>query len=151
MTIWYKRRMANNLPDKERNWGGAPTLYRDYMPAMVVELGRAGYSKQAMAAKLGVSYRSLFLWRDKYPELADALELAQELSQAHWEGILKDQATGHSDGNATSAIFAMKNMFPDNYRDRREYQVEQKQTVEINFLGLDEEAEVMEAEFERVD
>ncbi len=89
-----------------------------------------------MAAKLGISRETLYAWMEEYPDFSDAMKKARHLAQQKWEQILMDQATTGK-GNATAAIFAMKNQFPDDYRDRYEQRVEGEVYHEIDFTGYD--------------
>ena len=49
----------------------------------VVECGAEGLFFVEIAKKLGVSKAALYEWRASYPEFADALMRARELSEAH--------------------------------------------------------------------
>jgi hypothetical protein len=70
-----------------------------------------------------------------HPEFSDTMKMARCLAQEWWEDTLAGQARGrYEGGSATAAIFAMKNQFPDDYRDRREHYVEVTDTVEIEYI-----------------
>ena len=90
-----------------------------YDPAYCGEVrqyGEDGYSTSAMAAKLKVSRQTLYNWAESHPEFAAALDQGIALAGAWWEDRLRDIARGE-DGNATAAIFGVKNRSRDDWRD----------------------------------
>ena len=124
---------------------GRPTKYDTAMCDTVRELGKQGLTHTAIAATLDVSRETLYRWRDEYEDFSDALKAARSAAQHKWERILMGQANGSINGNATAAIFAMKNQFPDDYRDRREMDVKAEVGVfEIDFTGYDEDEDEAE-------
>jgi hypothetical protein len=101
-------------------------------------MGQEGKTWTAIAATIGVARETLYDWMDKKPDFSDAMKQSRHMAQLWWEDTLQGQSRGAFEGgNATAAIFAMKNQFPDDYRDRREHQVDTTQTIELNFLGFD--------------
>lgn len=116
------------------------TVYTSEFCALAVEMGKEGKTKTAIAAACGVSRNTVYDWMEAHEEFGEAIKESVALAQAWWENILRSQATG-SEGNATSAIFAMKNQFPDQYRDRREHTVEHAGFIEIDFLGYEPDAD----------
>ena len=60
------------------------------------------------------------------------------------------QAEGSVVGNATAGIFLLKNIAPQEYRDKREYDIAVTQTVEIDYQGFEED-EYLEADYDRID
>lgn len=112
----------------------------------VVELGHAGESFTGIAVKLGVTKTTIYRWMDDYPDFRAAMERARECNQVAWESLMRTQAvTGK--GNATAGIFMMKNLFPDDFKDRREHDVSGKVGVfEIDFTGYDDDEDEGEDE-----
>lgn len=128
------KRWRGNYP-ASMLWGwpvakvGAPTKYpesekeRKKLHALILEMGEQGKSKMQMAAAAGVDRHTLNIWADKYPELSTTIKQAVNASQAWWEDIGQNMASGSglgSAGNATSYIFQMKNRFKEDYRDKQE-------------------------------
>lgn len=121
--------------------GGRPTDYNPDYCQVAIDLGAEGKTYTAIANNLCTSRETLYNWMDKHPEFLDAMKRSRALAMEKWEGILQAQALSGK-GNPTAAIFAMKNQFPDDYRDRREHKVEAEVGVfEINFTGYDDDAE----------
>jgi hypothetical protein len=116
---------------------GQPTKYRQEYCERVVELSRDGKTLTALAVELGVMRSTLYNWQDKHSEFMDACTRARDAARAWWEQTMSDQSTGRNNGNSGALLFAMKNQFPDDYRDRKEHKVDATQTVELNFLGFD--------------
>jgi transposase len=117
---------------------GRPTKYKPEYCQVALEMGRKGDTWTAIAAEIGVVRETMYDWMDVQPAFSDALKRSRQMAQQWWEKTLKGQSRGKYDGgSATAAIFAMKNQFPDDYRDRREHQVDTTQTIELNFLGFD--------------
>ncbi len=120
---------------------GRPSSYKPEYCDIAIELGQQGETLAGIAAEIGVHRETLNNWRNEYPEFFDALNKARAHSQRWWEKTLMQQAR-EGTGNATAAIFAMKNMFPDDYRDRKEHHIDAEIGVhEINFTGYHEDAE----------
>lgn len=106
-------------PDAPEIKIGKPTKYApDVMLSKVIELGRFGKSKAQIARQLGVSDKTLTAWADRYPEFAEAMQVARTLALAWWE----DQGQigvflGSKDFNVSAWHLQVKARFPDEYRD----------------------------------
>ena len=94
-----------------------------YDPAycdQVIELGNQGKSIEQIAAKLGVSTRVLFDWKDKHPEFLHALDQAKELELDWWENIAQNMMIEHKDGSKLNCSIWSRSMaarFPKKYRE----------------------------------
>ncbi|MBP6913432.1 MAG: hypothetical protein KBC00_02375 [Candidatus Levybacteria bacterium] len=76
-----------------------------------------GYSKEALAGKLGISRDTLYQWCKTYPEFSDAIKKGESASLYFWEKILHDSAIGKKpQANPTALIFIMKTRF--HWRDK---------------------------------
>lgn len=101
------------------NNGGAPTKYDPKYCEVAVEFLSDGYSVTALAGHIGVARSTVFKWGETYDEFSDALKTGQALAALWWEDKLRDVAmTG--DGNATAAIFGVKNRSREEWRDKQE-------------------------------
>lgn len=96
---------------------GRPTTYDPAMPEQLIGFMEQGYSKTAAAYLMGTSLRRIMDWATKYPELADALEFGAGGRTAFHEKRLMTCIEGPQ---VTSAIFALKNAAPHEFRDRHE-------------------------------
>lgn len=97
---------------------GRPTEYQEDMCQEVINFGKLGYSRTAIAAKLGISRNTLYQWVKQYPEFHDAMEKAVEESQIFWEDTLRMTAIGVIEkGSATATIFALKSQFQQDWKD----------------------------------
>jgi hypothetical protein len=78
-----------------------------------------GYSVTAFAGYLGVSRSTVYLWMEEHPEFSDAIKQGMAASAIWWEDCLRNVAL-KGEGNATAAIFGLKNRVADDWRDKRE-------------------------------
>lgn len=99
---------------------GRPTEYQEDMCQEVIKFGKLGYSRTAIAAKLGISRNTLYQWVKQYPDFQDAMEKAVEESQIFWEDALRLTAMGALEkANATATIFALKSQFQQDWKEIR--------------------------------
>lgn len=96
-----------------------PSKYDPAFCDEAFEFLKQGYSATAFAGHIGVSRQTLYNWADERPEFFDALKSGQAAGVHWWEDRLRDIAEG-KDGNATAAIFALKNRGADDWRDKQE-------------------------------
>ncbi len=132
---------------------GRPTEYDPKMCQDAVAFGKLGYSKTAIAAKLGISRQTLYSWVKQHPEFLDAMEKAVEESQIYWEDTLRLTARGLLEkANATATIFALKSQFQQDWKEIRTTELVganggpvQLQAIVLDPEDMDpEEAETME-------
>lgn len=98
---------------------GRPSKYDPKYCDMAVEFLRDGYSVTALAGKIGVARSTVFKWAEENEQFSDALKTGQALAALFWEDRLRDVAmTG--EGNATAAIFGVKNRSREEWRDKHE-------------------------------
>jgi len=97
--------------------GGRPT---DYKPAYVNEvidhLGH-GYTLASFAGIIGASRQTVYDWADAHPEFLDAIKKGRAKGQHVWEQRLEKQAIDGA-GNTAAIIFAMKNLYQDDWADK---------------------------------
>lgn len=110
------------------------------MGAQLIELMREGASKAEVCAALGISFETLSVWRENRPEFSEALKAGERLSQAWWERLGREAASGARKIDAAVWIFNMKNRF--GWRDRRETEHTVKGSLDVL---LDEVGEALEA------
>lgn len=125
----------------ERNVGGRPTKYEDWMCDAVIEKMALGFSKDAMAGFLGITKDTLYRWEKEIVRFSDSLKQGVELSRIFWEqkgndlmrDIYLEKGESVSRGNASVWIFNMKNRF--GWRENVEHEINQKveHDIVINF------------------
>ena len=99
---------------------GRPTKYRPEFCQMLVNHMADGGSFEGFAGKIRVSWEALYDWIEKHPEFLQAKKEGFTASKEFWEQTMADQARGKINGSSTALIFALKNRFPKDYRDRTE-------------------------------
>lgn len=95
---------------------GRPSKYDPAFCEVAYAKLAEGYSVLAVAAEIGVNKTTLYEWADKHPEFSNALKTGQGAAAAWWEARLRDIASGEP-GNATAAIFGLKNRARDEWAD----------------------------------
>lgn len=101
---------------------GRPSEYRVEFCERVVELGREGKSVAQIAADLGYCKQTIYTWKDKHPEFAEAMAFAMTLSQAWWEGKAQDNLATPG-FNATLWAKNVNCRFSDDYAERQKHEV----------------------------
>lgn len=99
---------------------GRPSTYDPAYCEMVVELGKMGKSIEQICADLNTPVRTLYEWRDRYPEFSQALADAKDFEQAWWETQAHAYMVETKDGprlNATLWSRSMAARFPKKYRE----------------------------------
>lgn len=97
--------------------GGRPSKYSPAYCNEVIECLSEGHSVTAFAGRIGVARSTVFKWADEYPEFSDALKVGQAKATSFWETILVKVAR-EGGGNATAAIFGLKNRASDDWADK---------------------------------
>ena len=98
---------------------GRPSAYKPEYCDTIVKVMSDGYSVTGFAGIIGVSRQTIYNWADEHTEFFDALKTAQAAAGVWWEDQLRNIVQG-GEGNATAAIFALKNRAADDWRDKRE-------------------------------
>lgn len=83
----------------------------------LVEHMATGCSFATFGAIAGVGYQTLKSWQKNYPEFNEAVELGQLVCMYTWEKIIVGQATGEIKGLPATTIFALKNYFPEKFKE----------------------------------
>ena len=105
---------------EEKRPVGRPTLYQPEFCDKVIELGKMGKSIEQISLHLNVGIRTLYLWRDTYPEFLQALEDAKGFEQAWWEDQAAAYMVEHKDAaklNSSLWSRSMSARFPKKYRE----------------------------------
>lgn len=99
--------------------GGRPSKYSEHYCDLIIEHMSEGASITSFAAEIGVARSTIDEWANNYPEFSGAVKIGKAKCAAWWEKLGRNNAiTG--DGNATLVIFGLKNMAPEDFRDKQE-------------------------------
>jgi hypothetical protein len=99
---------------------GRPTLYDPAYCDEVRKLGALGKSVEQISTYLGVSLRTMYTWRDNYPEFLHALDDAKTYEQAWWEEQASSYMVENKESDRLNATLWSRSMaarFPKKYRE----------------------------------
>ncbi|MCD8147511.1 MAG: helix-turn-helix domain-containing protein [Clostridiales bacterium] len=78
---------------------------------------RDGLTDEQIAKNCGCNVRTLYEWKERYPQISQALKKGKEVVDYQVENALLGAAL---EGNTTAQIFWLKNRRPDKWRDKPE-------------------------------
>lgn len=104
---------------------GRPSKYDPAYCEQVIDCLADGHSVTAFAGRIGVARSTVFKWAEEHREFSDAVKVGQARATEFWEKILADVARDGG-GNATAAIFGLKNRASDDWRDKVEQEISGK-------------------------
>ena len=106
---------------------GRPRKYDPKIhPKKAREYLAAGNTKASIAHAFGISDTTFCDWQNKYSEFASALKTGVDIQEKKLVNAMFASATGITDGdkyyppNTTAGIFLLKNIKPNNWRDKRD-------------------------------
>lgn len=108
---------------------GQPTKYRPEMCEAVLAHLSDGFSLTSACGEIGIVKQTAYNYADEYPEFLDAISIGRSIGMALWEKRLTVQAI-ENPGNTAAIIFAMKNLYQDDWRDKVE--TENKTTLSVS-------------------
>ena len=126
---------------------GRPTKYDPSMCEDAKAFMAEGYSKEALAGKLGISTQTLSVWEKEKPEFSEAIKHGEAASRVWWEDRGR-QACTDGQFNATVWSMNMKNRF--GWRDKVDHELTGKdggpmETKLIQVVGVDADPSSEEA------
>jgi hypothetical protein len=96
---------------------GRPTDYQEAYVEQVYGHLSQGFTLASFGGIVSSSRDTLYEWAKVHPRFSDAIKRGRAAGQHKWEQRLSKQAeTG--DGNTAAIIFAMKNLYKDDWADR---------------------------------
>lgn len=133
-----------------------PSKYKAEYAEKLVDHMKEGRSFESFGAIVHCTEETLNLWTTKHPEFKIAKELGKRYEMFFWEELLKKGAHGElppikkritvlgkdkqvkqmtvidepGKFNATAVIFALKNKFPKQWRERQELEISSKESLE---------------------
>lgn len=78
---------------------------------------RDGLTDEQIAHNMGIGARTLYEWKNAYPQIAQTLKKTKEVVDREVENALFKKAI---EGDTTAMIFWLKNRRPNDWRDKRE-------------------------------
>ena len=79
---------------------------------------RDGLTDAQIAHNCGIRVCTLYDWKNKYPEISDALKKGKEIVDFEVENALLKRA---KQGDVTAQIFWLKNRRPEKWRDKVQF------------------------------
>lgn len=125
--------------------GGRPTTYDPKYCQAVIEHMSEGASLTSFAASIMCSRSTINEWMAANPEFSESVKIGKALCAQWWENVSRTNAR-EGGGNATLCIFGLKNMAPDEWREKQE--IEHSGSIDINKMS-DEELERKIAELSK--
>ena len=108
--------------------------FKPEMCDQLIEMGKTGASQKMMFSAIGIGRSVAEEWKKKYPDFADALDMAVVHSQAYWERELLANV-GNKAFNSRIAEIALRGQFPQDYKETRDQKLEVKADVVVDFSG----------------
>jgi hypothetical protein len=106
-----------------------------YDPAMcqtMIELGKEGASQKIIWSTLGISKATAESYKKKYPEFAEALDLALVHSQAFYERLMLANVE-NKNFNSRLIEIALRGQHAADYKETRDTKVDLKAEIKIDF------------------
>jgi hypothetical protein len=121
------------MTDSQKRPVGRPSLYRETYSHQVIEEMSTGKSLTAFAAEIGVARSTIQEWEAEHPEFSVAVKKGKAKCAAWWEARGRQIAVsgGAGPGAATLAIFGMKNMGSDDWKDKSELSADVGLTINV--------------------
>lgn len=79
---------------------------------------RDGLTDEQIAHNMGIRRTTLYDWKNKYPDINDALKNGKEIVDYEVENALLKRA---KQGDVTAQIFWLKNRRPEKWRDKVQF------------------------------
>ena len=100
---------------------GRPSKYEPRYCEEIIAFCRGGYSITAFAGSIGVARDTISEWATQHAEFSAAVKMAKAAATlAYEEAAARVRAKGGGPGTATMIIFGLKNMAPDDWREKSE-------------------------------
>lgn len=91
-------------------------------------LARDGLTDEQIAHNCGITATTLYEWKNRFPEISEALKKGKEVVDYQVENALLNKALG---GDTTAQIFWLKNRKPDKWRDKPQEEKQVADTVKV--------------------
>ena len=98
----------------------------------MINMGKEGASQKMIWSQLGISKGTADTYKKKYPDFAEALDLALVHSQAYWETQLLANVD-NKNFNSRLAEIALRGQFQSDYRETRDTKIDAKVELKVDF------------------
>ena len=108
---------------------------------LLQDWARLGLTDEQIAHNMGVNRSTLCEYKNKYTSIADTLKKGKDVVDIQVENALLQSAL---DGNTTAQIFWLKNRRPQQWRDKRDVDVDTTQMAKLDKIleGVAHDADV---------
>ena len=113
---------------------GRPTKYNPKICDRLPSMFENGESVAEVCKELGISKQTFYRWEEEHTEFSDAKKEGIGRSEAWWNRLGREGASGEHAINPTVWIFNMKNRF--GWRDKQD--IEHSGGVKIAYLDRDD-------------
>lgn len=135
------------MPKSTKNAVGRPSKYSEDMPGKMRDVLAEGYSFGVACGAIDITRETGYEWINSKPGFSDAVRTGRAMGMALWEKRLANQAMTNP-GNTAAIIFAMKNLYKDNWSDKIESEISGpggtpiQANVAFSFIKADEKEEL---------
>ena len=98
----------------------------------MINMGKEGASQKMMWSQLGISKNTADAWKKKYPEFAEALDIALVHAQSYWETQLLANVENKK-FNSRLVEIALRGQFQQDYRETRETKIDLKAEIKVDY------------------
>ena len=92
---------------------------------------RDGLTDEQIAKNMNIGLTTFYEWKKRYPEFRESLKENKDVVDRKVENALLKNALN---GNVTAQIFWLKNRKPNEWREKREIEVNEAQSSSMNQL-----------------
>jgi hypothetical protein len=105
---------------------GRPSKYDPSFCQIAIDLGKKGYSREAISSELGITWQTLGNWAEANPDFFTALEEAKKEEMLFFEKLALDHMIERPGGNRINTALWSRSMaarFPHKYRENNKLEV----------------------------
>jgi len=128
------------------------TRYHPGICDQVIAFLKRGYSKEVIAAHLGINRKTFGRWEKEHPALQEAVAEGLLYSQLWWETLGIKAASGKVKGfNASAWVFNMKNRF--GWKDKQEISGDEDRPISVRVVKFSDmqQEKVIEPEWRKIE
>lgn len=111
---------------------GRPTDYRPEYCEMLIRHMEQGNSFETFAAIVGSTKKTVYNWKNQFPDFLHAFEQGAVLSELWWERQTKNGLFSMNGISMNPTIYRLNMINRFNWKDK----AEEKKVIEIDFAGM---------------